>query len=45
MDNETNNEITIAFLDKMIYHAIYEIRYRLLKLPDEKRTFVLRKNS
>ena len=37
MDNEINNEVTIASLDKMIYHAIYEICYRLSKLPDEKR--------
>ena len=37
MDNEINNEI--ASLDKMIYHAIYEIRYRLSKRPDEKRIF------
>ena len=29
--------MTIASLDKMIYHAIYEIRYRLWKSPDEKR--------
>ena len=27
MDNEINNEVTIASLDKMIYHAIYETRY------------------
>ena len=39
MDNETNNEVTIASLDKMIYHAINEMRYRLLKRPDEKRIF------
>ena len=39
MDNEINNEVTIASLDKIIYHAIYEIRYRLSKRPDEKRTF------
>ena len=39
MDNEINNEVTIASLDKMIYHAIYEIRYRLSKRPDEKITF------
>ena len=24
MDNEINNEVTIASLDKMIYHAIYD---------------------
>ena len=39
MDSEINNEVTIASLDKMIYHAIYEIRYRLSKRPDEKRIF------
>ena len=39
MDNETNNEVTIASLDKVIYHAINEMRYRLLKRPDEKRIF------
>ena len=39
MDNEINNEVTISSLDKMIYHAIYEIRYRLSKRPDEKRIF------
>ena len=39
MDNEINHEVTIASLDKMIYHAIYEIRYRLSKRPDEKRIF------
>ena len=26
-------------VDKMIYHAIHEIRYRLSKRPDEKRFF------
>ena len=39
IDNEINNEVTIASLDKMIYHAIYEIRYRLSERPDEKRIF------
>ena len=39
MDNEINNEVTIGSLDKMIYHAIFEIRYRLSKRPDEKRIF------
>ena len=39
MDNEINNEATIVSLNKMIYHAIYEIRYRLWKRPDEKRIF------
>ena len=39
MDNKINNEVTIASLDKMIYHAIYEIRYRLSKRPDEKIIF------
>ena len=39
MDNKINNEVTIASLDEMIYHAIYEIRYRLSKRPDEKRIF------
>ena len=39
MDNEINNKVTIASLDKMIYHAIYEIRYRLSKRPDEKIIF------
>ena len=34
MDNEINNEATTASLDKMIYHAINEIRYRLLKRSD-----------
>ena len=37
MDNEINNEVFIVSLDKMIYHAIYEIRYRLSKRPDEKK--------
>ena len=39
MDNEINNDVTISSLDKMIYHALYEIRYRLSKRPDEKRIF------
>ena len=39
MDNEINNEVTTASFDKMIYHAIYEIRYRLSKRPDEKIIF------
>ena len=39
MDNEINIEVTISSLDKMIYHAIYEIRYRLSKRPDEKIIF------
>ena len=39
MDNKINNEVTIASLDKMIHPAIYEIRYRLSKRPDEKRIF------
>ena len=37
MDNEINNEVTIVSLDKTIYHAIYEIWYRLSKRPDEKK--------
>ena len=41
MDNEINNEVTIASLDKMIYYAIYEIRYSLWKRPDEERIFSL----
>ena len=45
MDNEINNEVTIVSLDKMIYHAIYEIRYRLSKRHDEKEFLVLLKNS
>ena len=39
MDKEINNEVTLVSLDKMIYHAIHEIRYRLSKRPDEKRIF------
>ena len=39
MDNEVNSKVTIVSLDKMIYHAIFEIWYRLLKRPDEKRIF------
>ena len=39
MDNKTNNEATVASLDKMIYHGIYEIRYSLSKRPDEKIIF------
>ena len=39
MDNEINHEVTIASLDKMIYHAIYEMRYRISKRPDEKIIF------
>ena len=39
MDNEISNEVTIVSLDKIIYHAIYERWYRLLKRPDEKRIF------
>ena len=31
--------ITIVSSNKVIYHAIYEIRYRLLKRPDEKIIF------
>ena len=45
MDNEINNEVTIVSLDKMIYHAIYEIRYRLSIRPDEKRIFQSRFKS
>ena len=37
MDNEINNEVFIISLDKTIYHAIYEIRYRLSKRPDKKK--------
>ena len=43
MDNEINNEVTIASLDKMIYYAIYEIRYSLSKRPYEERIFSLLK--
>ena len=43
MDNEINKEVTIASLDKMIYHTIYEIRCRLSKCPDEKRIFIFEK--
>ena len=39
MFNEINNEVTIVSLDKMIYHAIYEICYRLSKHPDEEIIF------
>ena len=39
MDDEINNEVTTVSLDKMIYHAIHEIRYKLSKCPDEKRIF------
>ena len=39
IDNKINNEVTIASLDKMIYDAIYETRYRLSERPDEKRIF------
>ena len=39
MYNEINNKVTIASLDKIIYHAIYEIRHRLSKHPDKKRIF------
>ena len=39
MDNKINNEATIVSLNKMIYHVIYEIQYRLSKGPDEKRIF------
>ena len=39
MNNEINNEVTTVSLHKMIYHAIYEKRYRLSKRPDEKRIF------
>ena len=39
MDNETNNEVVIVILNKMIYHAVYEIRYKHLKRPDEKIIF------
>ena len=34
-----NFKATIVSLDKMIYHAIYEIRHRVSKRPDEKRIF------
>ena len=43
MDNKINNEVTKASLNKMIYHAIYEIRDRLWKHPDEKRIFSFEK--
>ena len=36
MDTEINNEVTRVYLDKMIYHAIYEICNRFSKRPDEK---------
>ena len=39
MDKEINNEVTMVSVDKMIYHAIHEIRYRLSKRPNEKRFF------
>ena len=39
IDNKINKEVTIASLDKRIYHAIYETRYRLSKRPDEKIIF------
>ena len=39
MDNEINNGVTMTSLDKMIYHAINEIRYRISRRPDEKRIF------
>ena len=39
MDNEINNEVNISPLDKLIYNAIYEIRYRLSKRPDKKIIF------
>ena len=39
MDNEINNDVIIVSLDKMIYHAICEIRYRLSKSPNEKKIF------
>ena len=39
MDNKIINEVTMVSLDKMIYYAIYERRYKLLKRPDEKIIF------
>ena len=39
MDNKIKNEVTVVSLDKMIYHPIYETRYRLSKSPDKKRIF------
>ena len=39
MDNEVNNEVTIASLEKMIYHAINKILYRLSKRHDGKNFF------
>ena len=43
MYSKINNEVTIASLNKIIYHAIYEIRDRLSKHPDEKRIFSFEK--
>ena len=39
MDNEIYNEATMVSIDKMIYHAIYEIRCSLLKRLDVNRIF------
>ena len=39
MDSEINNKVVIVYLDKMIYHAIYEIRCKLSKRANEKRIF------
>ena len=41
MDSEINNEVTIASLDKMIYQAIYEIRYKLRNALMKKEFLVL----
>ena len=39
MDNEIYSKGNIVSMDKMIYHAIYEIRHSLSKRPDEKIIF------
>ena len=36
MDNEVYNGVTMVSIDIIVYHAIYEVRYSLLKRLDKK---------
>ena len=40
MDNEVYNGVTMASIDIIVYHAIYEVRYSLLKRLDKKNSYV-----
>ena len=40
MDNEAYNGVTMVSIDIIVYHAIYEVRYSLLKRLDKKNSYV-----